>query len=152
MTKLPLTLLAAATLLYGTDAAAHCQIPCGIYGDHARVDAMREDAQTIAKSVKLINQLAKKRDAQSQNQLVRWVNNKEQHAEKIMRTIADYFMAQKIKPPAAKDQKSHKPYMDQLARHHAVMVAAMKCKQTASDKAVKELQRAIEGIAGYWKK
>ena len=136
---------AAALALTRGQAEAHCQIPCGIYGDKARIAMMREDAQTIAKSVKLIQQLSQKRDAQSHNQLVRWVNNKEHHAEKIIRTISDYFMAQKIKPGKAKG------YAQKLARHHLVMVTAMKCKQSADVTAVKSLTRAIEGIAGYWK-
>ena len=33
---------------------AHCQIPCGIYDDHARVHAMLEDVTTIEKSLVLI--------------------------------------------------------------------------------------------------
>ncbi|MEZ6076164.1 MAG: superoxide dismutase [Ni] [Pirellulaceae bacterium] len=31
------------------------------------------------------------------NQLVRWVNTKEDHASKIQHTIAQYFMTQRIK-------------------------------------------------------
>jgi nickel superoxide dismutase len=46
---------------------AHCQIPCGIYDDHARVQAMLEDAITVEKSTKLIAELSGKLDAQSQN-------------------------------------------------------------------------------------
>ena len=45
---------------------AHCQIPCGIYADGARVEAMLEDAATVEKSAKLIAELAGKSDAQSQ--------------------------------------------------------------------------------------
>ena len=51
---------------------AHCQIPCGIYDDNARVHSMLEDAATVEKSIKMINELSEKSDAQSQNQLVRW--------------------------------------------------------------------------------
>jgi nickel superoxide dismutase len=123
---------------------AHCQIPCGIYGDAARVKSVREDVATIRKSVSEIRKLASRRDVQSRNQLVRWVMNKEHHAERVMRTIADYFMAQKIKSSA-------KDYAKRLIAHHAVMVAAMKCKQTADPKFVDALKRAVDGIAGYWK-
>lgn len=48
---------------------AHCQIPCGIYDDAARVKSMLEDAATMEKSIKLIAELAGKSDEQSQNQL-----------------------------------------------------------------------------------
>jgi nickel superoxide dismutase len=133
-------------------AHAHCQVPCGIYHDKARVQMMREDIETIDKAVKQIQALARKRDAQSQNQLTRWVVTKEQHAERIIRTISDYFMAQKIKPVDPKDRGGHARYSEMLLRHHAVMVAAMKCKQNASTDPVKVLTRAVNGIAGYWKK
>jgi len=129
---------------------AHCQIPCGIYDDAARVKMIREDIVTITKSVKEIGALAGKRDAQSANQLTRWVMNKEHHAEKIIRTISDYFMAQKIKPVGSKDKKAA-AYLESLSRHHAVMVGAMKCKQSASMEDVKALAKAVDAIAGYWK-
>ena len=143
-------LFASLSLFAAPDASAHCQVPCGIYDDHARVHAMREDIKTVAKAVKMINQLAKKRDVKSRNQLVRWVFNKEKHAERIIRTISDYFMAQKIKPP--KTMGSNTSYLRKLASHHRVMVAAMKCKQSANKKAVAALTKAVDGIEGFWKK
>ena len=139
-------LFASLSLFAAPDASAHCQVPCGIYDDHARVHAMREDIKTVAKAVKMINQLAKKRDVKSRNQLVRWVFNKEKHAERIIRTISDYFMAQKIKPG------NDASYLKKLASHHRVMVAAMKCKQGADKKAVAALTKAVDGIEGFWQK
>jgi nickel superoxide dismutase len=143
-------LSAALALGAARDARAHCQIPCGIYDDHARVHAMREDAATVAKSLRELASLAGKRDAQSINQAVRWVINKDAHAERIMRSIADYFLAQKIAPAAPKDRKAFEAYVDKLAKHHAVLVAAMKCKQSASLDAHKALERALDAIEGYW--
>ena len=64
-----------SSLVISPQVQAHCQIPCGIYDDHARVQSMLEDAATVEKSAKLIAELAGKPDAQSQNQLVRWVMN-----------------------------------------------------------------------------
>ena len=135
--------LLSLLLLHATSARAHCQVPCGIYGDNQRVRMMREDLATITKAMKQIRALAKKKDAKSRNQLVRWVVTKEQHGEKIIRTISDYFMAQKIKPGKPK-------YVEKLKAHHAVMVAAMKCKQTTDGKAAIALGKAIAGIAAYW--
>ena len=80
---------AAALALLPAVVSAHCQIPCGIYDDDARVQAMLEDAQTVAKSARLIQELAPAQDAQSRQQFVRWVNNKETHAQKIIATVAD---------------------------------------------------------------
>lgn len=144
-------LVLVTLIITSSDAGAHCQIPCGIYDDHARVQMMREDITTIAKAVKQIQALARKRDAQSANQLARWVAAKDLHAERIIRSISDYYMAQKIKPVAAKkDRKANARYLQMLARHHAVMVAAMRCKQSARQGEVQALRRAVNAIAEYW--
>lgn len=122
---------------------AHCQIPCGIYDDTARVHAMAEDAATIEKSIRLINELAGKSDAQSQNQMVRWVMNKEVHAQKIISSISDYFLTQRVKP----DQKE---YVERLKKHHRVIIAAMKAKQNAELKYAKDLEESIEALLLYY--
>ncbi len=70
-------ILVASLIAYSPVAYSHCQIPCGIYDDHARVQSMLEDVATARKSVQLIAGLSGKPDAQSNNQLVRWVMNKE---------------------------------------------------------------------------
>ncbi|MCB1876689.1 MAG: superoxide dismutase, Ni [Chromatiales bacterium] len=124
-------------------AHAHCQIPCGIYDDHARVQSMLEDAATVAKSIKLINELAGKTDAQSQNQLVRWVMNKEKHAQNVISAISDYFLTQRVK---AKQED----YKDRLVKHHAVIVAAMQAKQNADEKFATTLTESIEALAPYY--
>lgn len=132
------------------EAAAHCQVPCGIFDDQARIREFREHIVTISKAMRLVNQLAGKRDAESANQLVRWVTVKEQHADRIIRTVADYFLAQKIKPVREQDQQAHVAYLKKLVAHHAVIVAAMKCKQTTKASAAKSLSLAVGQIAGYW--
>jgi len=124
-------------------AAAHCQIPCGIYDDHARVKLMLEDAATVTKATKLIADLSSKTDPQSLNQRVRWVMNKELHAQNIIATISDYFLTQRVKA-------SQKDYKERLVKHHAVIVAAMKAKQNAGEQYAKELASAIEALAPYY--
>ncbi|MCG8616537.1 MAG: superoxide dismutase, Ni [Desulfobacterales bacterium] len=136
-----LTIIAFLTL--PSVALSHCQIPCGIYDDNARVQAMMEDAKTVEKSVTLIHELAGKSDAQSVNQKVRWVMNKESHAQKIIATMSDYFLTQRVKP-------SQEDYAERLKKHHAVILAAMKAKQNASQAAVDALKKAIEGIEPYY--
>ena len=140
------TLLAASSIFVAPMVLqAHCQVPCGIYDDSARVTAMLEDATTVAKAVKLINELAGKKDAQSQNQMARWVMNKELHAQKIISTISDYFLTQRVKA----DQKD---YAERLAKHHAVIVASMQAKQNADAKFAEALTKSIEGLAPYYVK
>lgn len=122
---------------------AHCQIPCGIYDDHARIQSMLEDALTVEKSVKLIVELSGKSDAHSQNQLIRWVVNKEKHAQNIIATISDYFLTQRVKPDQA-------DYNKRLRAHHAVIVAAMKAKQNADSKYAELLKDSIGALLPYY--
>ena len=124
-------------------SGAHCQLPCGIYDDYARVQAMLEDAATVEKSATLIAQLAGKTDAQSQNQLVRWVMNKEDHAQRVIETIGDYFLTQRVKA-------SQKDYRKRLVRHHAVIVAAMQAKQHADVKYARDLKASIRALLVYY--
>ncbi|MBL4701754.1 MAG: hypothetical protein JKX85_10915 [Phycisphaeraceae bacterium] len=131
-------------------ANAHCQVPCGIYDDEGRIDQIREDAVTIAKAIKLINELAASQSPQDQNQLVRWINTKETHASNIITTISEYFLTQKIKPVDPSKSQAYATYLNTLAAHHAVMVAAMKTKQKTDSTTVEALSAAIEKIAsGY---
>ena len=140
-------LRAAAVLFFGallpTTAQAHCQVPCGIYDDHARVKSMLEDSATTRKAIFELEQLVAKKDVQSMNQLVRWVMTKEQHAERIIDTISDYFLTQRVKP-------GQKDYAERLARHHGVMIAAMKVKQNADQAHVDALETRIQALLGYY--
>lgn len=122
---------------------AHCQIPCGIYNDYARVQSMLEDAATIEKSIKLIIELSGKSDAQSQNQLVRWIMNKEKHAQNIISTMSDYFLTQRVKP-------NQKDYAERLIKHHAVIISAMEAKQNADMKYAKALKDSIAALSPYY--
>lgn len=140
------TLAIAGVMMIAPQALeAHCQVPCGIYDDAARVHAMLEDTKTVEKATKLINELAGKTDAQSQNQIARWVINKEKHAQKIISTISDYFLTQRVKA----DQKD---YTERLTKHHTVIVAAMKAKQHAEHKYVEALHKSIDALAPYYVK
>lgn len=130
-------------LALSPSALAHCQIPCGIYDDQARVQLMLEDAATIEKSLQLIVALSGKNDAQSQHQLVRWINNKEQHAQNIIATISDYFLTQRVKP-------KQKDYIERLQKHHGVIVAAMHAKQQTAGSYGAQLTKSIKAIAPYY--
>ena len=131
-------LMAVSSLSYG-----HCQIPCGIFDDHARVEAMLEDVVTARKAVKEMGALAGKNDPQSMNQFVRWVINKEEHAQKIISTVSDYFLAQRVK-------SSQEDYAERLQKHHAVIVAAMKVKQNTDSKHLDALEDSIRQLVAYY--
>ena len=74
-----LTLISTTVLLLlviSSSVFAHCQVPCGIYGDKTRFDMLREHITTVEKSMNQIKKLSADA-ANNMNQLVRWVNNKE---------------------------------------------------------------------------
>lgn len=142
MRKLILLILAVLilfNLVSVTTARAHCEIPCGIYGDRMRFEMIREDIQTIEKSMKEITKLSA-HDEVNYNQLVRWVNNKEEHADKLVHIVTQYFMTQRIKPIEDDNSPEYKEYIHKLTLLHKMMVAAMKSKQTTDLKYVKELR------------
>ena len=126
-------------------ASAHCQVPCGVYGDPARFYQMLEDQTTIAKAIDQISDLAGNKDAKSANQLNRWVAAKEDHASKIQKIIAEYFLTQRIKPSSEK-------YGALLKGAHSVMVAAMKCKQGADTQTADTLKSAIKSFQQVYEK
>ncbi|KPK27311.1 MAG: superoxide dismutase [Desulfobacterales bacterium SG8_35_2] len=110
------------TLLLAGAAAAHCEIPCGIYDDEARVAMLLEHVATIEKSMNQIITIEKEKEHNA-NQLVRWVMNKEKHADELQEIVSQYFMTQRIKLDT-------KEYDKKLALLHQMLVYAMKCKQT----------------------
>ena len=109
--------------LYG-----HCQVPCGIYDDAVRIVQIEEDIATMRKAMSMIKGLSGKSDAQSINQMIRWVNTKESHADKIQETVSSYFLAQRIKPKK-KGAAGRQKYVNQTLLLQQLIVAAMKCKQ-----------------------
>ena len=84
-------------LAAAAQVSPHCEIPCGIYDDQARITLLKEHITTIEKSMDQIEELQSKQD-KDYNQLVRWIVNKEDHAEKLMGIVTQYFMTQRIKP------------------------------------------------------
>jgi nickel superoxide dismutase len=108
--------------------SAHCQVPCGIFEDELRIQLVEEHIGTIEKSMKQIVALSNE-DDEDYNQIVRWVVNKDEHADKIQDIVTYYFMAQRIKAPAELgDDDGTKEYLHKLALLHAIQVHAMKTK------------------------
>ena len=112
-----------------TKAYAHCEIPCGIYDDSLRVALIEEHIGTVEKSMKTIIDLSKEKNI-NYNQLVRWIDNKEAHAEKIQMIVSQYFMNQRIKPATTEEKKEYERYVKELTLLHQILIYSMKCKQT----------------------
>ena len=138
-----------ATVTQHNTADAHCQVPCGIYDDGARIQRMLEDYTTIKKAMGQISQLAGKHDALSVNQAARWVNTKEAHASNVITTVSEYFLTQKVKE-VAPGADGYKAYLEKLAAHHKVLRAAMKTKQTLDPANADGLASAIGAMAQHY--
>jgi nickel superoxide dismutase len=129
---------------------SHCQIPCGIYDDSARVKMINEHTMTIEKSMKQIIELSETK-ADNNNQIVRWVLNKEQHADALAEIVTDYFLAQRIKPAEA-DSPQYKNYIRQLTLLHQMLQTSMKCKQTTDLSHVEKLRTLLTDFSAAYQK
>ena len=129
--------LIASSVVY-----SHCQIPCGIYDDNMRFKMMGEHITTIEKSMKLINKLSAEQKP-DMNQLVRWVQNKETHADELSDIITYYFMAQRIKPIEKTNTEEYEKYVTKLTLLHQMLVTSMKAKQTSDLSTTKQLTKLL---------
>ena len=111
-------------------AFAHCEIPCGIYTDQMRFEMWLEQITTVEKSMNQIEKLSQAGD-KNYNQIVRWVTNKDKHADDIREIAVQYFLTQRIKPVAdANDVVANEKYAKELQVLHHIIVFSMKAKQT----------------------
>ncbi len=124
---LTITVLFAAFTL---TVRAHCQVPCGIYDDPMRIHLMEEHVTTIEKAMKQIAA------GETDNQTVRWIMNKEKHADELTEIVTYYFMAQRIKPDAEN-------YEEKLKTLHQIIIYSMKAKQTTELANVEKLRELI---------
>ncbi|MBN1392246.1 MAG: hypothetical protein JW947_05520 [Sedimentisphaerales bacterium] len=120
-----LTVIACiAPILY-----SHCQIPCGIYDDPARLAAIAENITTIEKAMKSIEELSAQTKP-NMNQIVRWVNVKDEHSEDTAHIVSYYFLAQRITPVEKSKAAGYEKYIKELTLLHEMLVYSMKAKQT----------------------
>ena len=76
---------------------AHCQIPCGIYDDALRILQIKENFQTIEKAMNKIAFLSSELTPQSSQQIVRWVNTKEDYSIVIDEVLKGDFKLEQAK-------------------------------------------------------
>jgi len=124
---------------------SHCEIPCGIYNDEMRFTMIKEHITTIEKAMKEIEHLSGHQPANF-NQIVRWVTNKEKHAEEIQHIISQYFLTQRVKLVEKEGDKAHKIRTKHLSLCHEILVYAMKTKQTTDLSNVEKLKAAVKAF------
>ncbi len=134
MLGIVILVVAVASVVY-----SHCQIPCAIYGDPARFDMIAENITTIEKSMKQITQLSKQ-DKANMNQIIRWVHNKEKHADELSHIVTYYFMSQRIKPVDKAKGEAYQEYVQKLTLLHEMLIYSMKAKQTTNLSNVEKLR------------
>lgn len=139
--KLMVPAVLVSLAVFASIVYPHCQIPCGIYDDPARFVTLAEHIATIEKYMNQINELSQE-SKPNFNQIVRWVQNKDSHADELSEIVTYYFMAQRIKPADKADAEAYQQYVKQLTLLHQMLVYSMKAKQT-TDLANVEKLRAL---------
>ncbi len=133
----------ALSLPLASPAFAHCEIPCGIYNDEMRLEMIAEHITTIEKSMLQITVLSKENPL-NHNQIVRWVQNKEEHANELQHIVSQYFMTQRLKPADESDKKAYSAYVKKLTLLQQMLFFAMKAKQTVDPAHVKKLRSLLD--------
>lgn len=107
---------------------AHCDIPCGIY----ETDTLKNSAQTCLKMVATALELQKDPD-KNLNNLVRTINNKEEHAQICKQQIyilwSDYFKA------------NH--FADYPELHRKLWLAAKQCSTVKQTVNLEEAEKLV---------
>jgi nickel superoxide dismutase len=142
-----IVLIALLTVLMtsATDLYAHCEVPCGIYGDSTRFALLKEHIDTMEKSINQIKTLQTETPINF-NQLNRWITNKELHADKFGEIVTQYFMRQRIKTSetAGKLGNYDKEYVQKLVLLHEMYVYSMKVKQSLDLSNIETLKMVLK--------
>jgi len=138
MKSLRIIALALASLITAASLSAHCQVPCGIFGDELKFGELEQHIETIDKAGRLVRELSAKvtLTADDRQKIIRWTMTKETHAQKVIDETANYFLAQRIKTDA-----DH--YAEKLEVLHHIIVGAMKTKQSVEKAPVDKLSEKV---------
>jgi nickel superoxide dismutase len=124
-----IALAVGLVLMVPVQVLAHCQVPCGIYDDEMRFAMIGENITTAEKAIRQVEMLSKA-DEVDYNQIVRWTNVKDEHADDIAEIVSWYFLQQRVKPASQEDEEAFEAYVGKLTLLHEMLVYAMKVKQS----------------------
>lgn len=130
------------SIIISKTANAHCEVPCGIYNDELRIELIKEHIQTIEKAMNQINEIQSSGTI-NYNQLVRWINTKEHHAELIQEIAEQYFLTQRVKLAEPDNTEKYTKYISQLTYLHQLIVYSMKAKQTTDLDHINNLNKSV---------
>ena len=134
--------LALTVTLVPMPVEGHCQIPCGIYGDEMRFQMLEEHIATIEKSMTQIGELSAD-PGQNANQLVRWVMNKDNHADEMASIVTKYFLQQRL-------QLDDPQWAAKVKPCHEILFYSMKAKQTTDPENVEKLRAAVAALKAVY--
>ena len=84
---------------------------------------------------------------------MRWVHNKENHANELQHIVTQYFLTQRLKPVDNGSQEARSAYVEKLTLLHNMLFYAMKTKQTTDVGNVEKLRSLLaEFRAAYFGK
>ena len=149
MKKLTILISIITVCFAAQNVIAHCEIPCGIYDDGMRIKLIREHIATIEKSMIMIAELDNGAEKNT-NQIVRWITNKEYHANELQAIVAQYFMTQRIKPIVTYDDIHNRKELKKLTLLHSLLVAAMKSKQSIELKHIKTMRDIVDSFENIY--
>jgi|FLOH01.1.fsa_nt_gi nickel superoxide dismutase len=141
-TLIILSTIVVLTTITTKTASAHCEVPCGIYNDELRIELIKEHIQTIEKAMNQITEIQSS-EVINYNQLVRWINTKEEHANQIQEIAEQYFLTQRVKFAEPEDGEKYTKYVTQLALLHQLIVYSMKSKQSTDLKYIENLNKSL---------
>jgi len=138
MKTIQLLVLACASLFATASLSAHCQVPCGIFADELKFGELEQHIETIDKAGRLVREISAQEalTAQDRQQIIRWTNTKEGHAQNIIDEAANYFLAQRIKLDAEQ-------YAEKIELLHHIIIFSMKSKQTVENEPVVVLSKKL---------
>ena len=104
---------------------------------------MEENITTIEKAMTQVIALTKEATP-NYNQIVRWVMNKEKHAEELSDIVTYYFMAQRLPLVPKTDEKNYAAYQEKLELLHQLLFYTMKSKQSTDLTVIKTMRDLLK--------
>ena len=128
----------------------HPQVPPRTHDDRALIGELRQACTTIRKAMRSSKQLHASSlgsELLSLNQLVGWINTKEEHCDKIMALVSEDGLCQRVNPS---NFTSKMDYLEVLHMHNRAMQAATKAKQSMDEADCIVLEHAVEDLANMY--
>jgi small subunit ribosomal protein S27Ae len=125
-----------------------------IFDASAAVSELKEACLTIRKSIVQSENLHDTvgSDPLAMNQMVRWINTKEEHCSKIIKLVSLPTREASQIQHRGKVSPHKEKYLQALKVHHTVMQAVMKAKKSMDEGVCDMLEHAVADLAKMYSK